>query len=318
MFDFFKQPVHPITLALILAGLMPATARTETTITVPVQFDRWMYPFNATPGGRVTGSTFGAVGETAFDDLDAQILLGFPTLEMAPLTLVTDPNFQLLSATIHLTTATDRAIVLDETMDERSTYLDPTADRDPGRPMMLFGVGTRGGYTDLGLGVGEVGAPIFNEPGAFGRPGPPASQIRYAFASDDGTRDVSNFVRDQLSIQPWAIGRANTVAAGSELPVNTTLDFQIDLQNSAARQQLLGDLQNGAVFASVTSLHSATAGSNVGVPTFYLGDLNQNQTGPRATLSLSYQVIPEPSTGALLALAMLGLLRQNLKRKRKA
>ena len=43
----------------------------------PVLSDRWMYPFNATPGDRITGSLFGIYGSTDFDERDAQIYLAF-------------------------------------------------------------------------------------------------------------------------------------------------------------------------------------------------------------------------------------------------
>ncbi len=310
-----RLPLHwtlPIGLLLLMAG----ATQGQTTVTMPVTFDRWMYPFNATPGARVVGSTFGAVGETIFDDLDAQLLLGFSTEQLAPPALTQDPNFRLLQATVHLTTATDRAFVLDTSADSIGSYVDPTTDSDPGRPIMLMGVGTRGGYQNLGLGAGESGPPIFHETDPFGRPGPPAAQIRNAFASDDGVRDASNFVREQLAIQPWAIAQSDSVPAGSEVPLDTALAFQLDLQNDSVLNQIKNDLRDGAVFVSVVSLHSATAGSNVGVPTFYLGDLNQNHTGARATLSLTYQVVPEPGLGA--ATGLFGLALWNGKRRRLA
>ncbi|MEM9296075.1 MAG: hypothetical protein AAGA57_09760, partial [Planctomycetota bacterium] len=35
-------------------------------------FDRWMYPFNLTPGARGRAPTFGAIGAGAFDERDGQ------------------------------------------------------------------------------------------------------------------------------------------------------------------------------------------------------------------------------------------------------
>ena len=50
-------------------------------IDVPVSADRWMYPFNATPGDRVAGSLFGIYGNPSFDERDAQIFLAFDLTE---------------------------------------------------------------------------------------------------------------------------------------------------------------------------------------------------------------------------------------------
>jgi len=275
--------------------------------TTSATFDRWMYPFNGTPGARTFGSTFGAVGNPSFDDLDAQLLVGFATHAQLPAAVVNSPEFEIVSATVRLTTATDRTFVLDNTADPPSTYLDAASDNDPGRPMLLFGVGTRHGFTGPAVGALSAGPPLFEEAESFGTPGPPAAQARHAFASDDPAgsgRDVSNFVRDGLSVVPWAVGDSDNVAAGEEVPLNTTLDFALDLTQPAVVSYLRFGLAAGETFFSVASLHTATAGSNVGIPTFHLGDLSQNSLGQRATFEVSYRMVPEPSSLATFLVAL--------------
>src|SRR3954468_23740070 len=63
---------------LALSPLLTPSARAAT-VNVSATFDRWMYPFAATPGTEPAGSSFGAVGDDGFDDRDAQFLVGFTT-----------------------------------------------------------------------------------------------------------------------------------------------------------------------------------------------------------------------------------------------
>src|SRR5690349_14107055 len=66
------------TLAL-LAVASSAPPASAVTVNVSTTFDRWMYPFGATPGTESAGSSFGAVGDDGFDDRDSQFLVGFNT-----------------------------------------------------------------------------------------------------------------------------------------------------------------------------------------------------------------------------------------------
>ena len=58
-------------LALGLALAQAASGTTDYDVTIdPVDFDRWMYPFNGTPGSRNAASTFSAIGSWPTDNLD--------------------------------------------------------------------------------------------------------------------------------------------------------------------------------------------------------------------------------------------------------
>ena len=76
----------------VLAGLaascvMAPVSAQSFDITMPTTADRWMYPFNATPGYRPAGSTFGYTpfpDETSFDNRDGQVIVAFDTSEIVP------------------------------------------------------------------------------------------------------------------------------------------------------------------------------------------------------------------------------------------
>lgn len=289
----------------VLLAVLSVSASAES-ISSPVSFDRWMYPFNATPGGRVSGSTFGAVMNPVFDDHDAQILLGFDT-SAAPIGLPADA-YQIHSAVVTLTTASDNAFEFDSTYDSFSTYLDSTTDPDTGRPIELYGVGYRNGYTSGSISDPAAGPPVFGETDSFSIPGPPASEARFAFASDykDGVpRDISNSVRNSIELSPWGIGHIDSVATGELVPINTDVQFRIDLSNPDAVSYLRNGLSSGEIMFSVVSMHSSTQGSVVGIPSFYLGDANGMSVGSTAQMDIDYSIVPEPGS---LVLCVLGLV----------
>ena len=62
----------------LLLGLSASAQPFDVTID-PVDFDRWMYPFNGTPGTRNAAPTFGAVAEPDFDNKDGQLVIAVDT-----------------------------------------------------------------------------------------------------------------------------------------------------------------------------------------------------------------------------------------------
>ena len=67
-------------LLAVLAGQCAAQSQTITVQYDAPSLDRWNYPFNGSPGTRLSASTFGAVDLEGFDDHDAQFIVGFDTL----------------------------------------------------------------------------------------------------------------------------------------------------------------------------------------------------------------------------------------------
>ncbi|MCA9188846.1 MAG: hypothetical protein R3E01_04335 [Pirellulaceae bacterium] len=272
---------------LVVALMLAPQLRSESVI-VEVSWDRWMYPFNATPGTRATGSLFGSVGEAGFDDRDAQVILGFDVSDMD----VVLRSKQLQAANLRVTTAGD-GFVLDTTWDAPQTYLPPeksdyVADFDDGRPIELFGVGFRNGFTGFAFEGGT--AELFGETSSFSVSPGVFQASRSVFAADhrsDTVVDVSNNVRLLESVFPWAIAVSDTIESGGVVPRDSELEFEIDLADAAISQYLHDGLDHGGIFLALSSLAPASQSGPVTYPVIYLQAGNV-ALGPTAVLELTF------------------------------
>ncbi len=221
--------------------------------------DRWNYPFNATPGFRTVASTFAAVGFPDFDDMDAQFVIGFDTGGDVPIGL-NPRRYSITQAEVTVTTMSGGVFRFDPTSDPFESFLpgaDPDfiADADTGRPLELFGVGFRNGFS---ADTWQENSPFQQAPFGFW------NRTRNAFATDffgGSPRDVSNFVRDRIDAGAFAVGQAS-VTPGAFVPANTEFTFTIDLSNADALMYVREALSGGRLLLTVASLHQApTEGS---------------------------------------------------------
>lgn len=223
--------------------------------------DRWNYPFNGSPGSRLSASTFGAVELEGFDDHDAQFVVGFSTSSDVPTGL--DPSqYRVLSATLTITNSNDLVFRYDPTYDTHDTYLflDESLDTDPGRPVHLWAMGYRNGFTQSTWG----------EYSAFGGPPvvDPTQESRHAFAayfpSGNTPVDISNNLKQEFDATPLAIGQTDAVLPGEYVPSDTTFTFEVDLCDPAVRAYLANSLSLGELRFTFTSLHAANGGDGGG------------------------------------------------------
>ncbi len=249
-----------IPIVLVVAGRLAAE---PVEIQEPI-VDRWMYPFNSTPGSRGAVPIFGTTGSEMFDDRDAQFVIVFDTSTSVP-TGLPPKRYQLHRLELRLVHSTADTFLYDPTADPYDSFSDEPAglDPDPGRPIELYGLGFRNGFS----------IDSFQEDVPFGPPGPPAANQRSAFAIDlagDGApADVSNNFSALVSAQPWAIGITDQVDPGTSVPSDTTFSFVLDL----SRSELVGHFQNalatGRLGLVVTSMHPASQGGAPAYPVFY-------------------------------------------------
>ena len=129
-----------------------------------------MYPFNATPGDRITGSLFGIYGSTDFDERDAQIYLAFDLSAVGIPQGTPVSQIQCNTLTLTIDVVGINSIPYDPTVDSSESFIDPSLDLDPGRPVTLWAAAGRAGYTSCD----------FPEDGPFSL-GPPASDSRNVF-----------------------------------------------------------------------------------------------------------------------------------------
>jgi len=226
--------------------------------------DRWMYPFNSTPGNEPLGKLFGAILITGFDDRDGQFLLGFDTSGIVTPGLSLDA-YRVRSLTLRATVGVGGQARYDATWDSVTTLYadgDPTQtpDEDAGKPVEVFGVGYRNNFTAL----------TFNEFSAFSQVGGfPQEGTRNCFAAEvdaEGqvVRDISRQVRERFESYPMAIGLTESVVPGELIPAVTELTFRVDLCSTGARRYIQRGLQQGRLMFMVTSLAPAQGGPGGG------------------------------------------------------
>jgi hypothetical protein len=284
---------------------LPVTTRADLASFQQPTLDRWMYPFNFSPGTRTIASTFGSVGTPGFDNRDAQFLVGFNTATLVP-TGQGAANYRITSVRL---TATDSGGVFayDPTYDAFATSLDPALDTDAGRPVEIHGAGFRNGYTGLGFGANDNLPPAFEERSPFA----PAEGERNAFAlgfdAAGNPRDVSRNVDEGFESDPWAIGTVAGLAPGAVVPADANLVFALDLTNPSILGYFQNALNDGALGLVITSMHEVEQGSTVGTPRFYTKE-NPLQDVASGTLvaprlEVEYTIVPEPAGVALCAAA---------------
>ena len=251
------------TRTLFTAGLLTLLATSVApgeTITLSYDipaFDRWNYPFKATPGTRTAAGVFGAIGlEGVFDDRDGQFLIAFDLFDQLETGLGEDA-YCITAATLRVAT-TDRKLnfIYDPTSDPFTAFLDPadpdfTPDIDPGSPAELFGVAYRNGFTDETYGEAGPFAPVEADPTAEG--------IRNAYPTDfvDGVeQDVANNVRDRFEPAPFAIGAAD-VMPGEIVPIETDFVFELDVASPDMQAYLRRSADTGRLRLMVTGFQNA-------------------------------------------------------------
>ena len=151
------------------------------------------------------------------------------------------------------------------------------------RPMELYGVGFRGGYTGYEFASGTAGPPLFDE---VTHPFSASGYIAYPISGDVAQAgafvDVANSFTggysatapgnstEPFTATPWAIGTAE-LTPGDLIPDKTTFDFNLDLSAPGARAYVQQSLSEGAIGFFLSSLHdTGEFGTGGGYPRWYL------------------------------------------------
>ena len=237
----------------------------------PVEADRWMYPFNQTPGFRTGGSVFGFCPyppTNQVDNRDGQIILAFDTTDIVAPGQGAD-QYQVDSLVVEITLRGDASGPLDLTPDAWQTYLPSSeeayqADTDAGRPIEMFAAGFRGDFTRLTW---------FEEaPFSVGSPFGVNNRIAFAagFVDEQGTlEDVSSSFNDEVTPTPIAIGDFANVEPGETPLINDVAIFEFDLTVPGAEAWVQESLNEGRLAVAITSLIGAAQGDST-LTQFYL------------------------------------------------
>jgi hypothetical protein len=238
----------------VLATAAAASADTYTATFASPALDRWNYPFNPTPGTRISASTFGnEPGAPEFDNRDGQFIVGFDTGAQVPAGLGAS-SYQVASCVVEVTVANDFVVEYDPTVDPYTVFLadgDPaqTEDEDLGQPIEIYGVGFRNGFSRANWVETSpftvAGQNLLN----------PSVRNAYALGWRDGAWvDVSNSVRERWTPEPFAVGAIDGLKPGDFVPIGTVVRFSLDVSRPEVQSYLRDAVDAGRMRLTVSSL----------------------------------------------------------------
>ena len=253
--------------------------------------DRWMYPFNSTPGTRSVLTTFGSDRDNPaqFDARDGQILLAFDTGAIVP---IGSDQYEIIEAEVSISFANDMVVQYDPTSDPWQMFL-PAGDSrrvndpDAGQSIELAGVGFRGGFT----------AATFMENSAYAVSGSSSLSpgVRNAFAacydSANNFVDMSNNPRVGFQPNVFAVGQVAGLSAGQLIAQDTVMTFQVNVADANIQNYLRQGIQAGRTFFSVSSL-TFVAQQAGNYPAFYAKENAYVQFGLADAAQLRMKVRP--------------------------
>lgn len=291
---------RPFLSIAVAAALLPVPGRSAPVSLLEPAGDRWMYWAGDFDGLRPSASVYGAYGPYDFisqgydfDDRHAQFFLDFDTTDIAPAGQGPE-NYQISSLQVRLLVNEDEQFIYDPTHDPLGTYTGAEQDTSPGRPIELFGVGYRGGFTRETFRENSpyVSGNVTQENGVW-----IVKSRRNAYAMDfinGQPRDVSNNVEEDFEVRPWAIGQIPGVAdldgeldtsvvvqPGQSVPFEAIMTFTIDLSDPLIRAYVQEGLHAGRLHFMVTSLkeyvYTGDQGASGGFPSFYTKENSEHR-----------------------------------------
>lgn len=306
----FRLPLLSIFFVSLLGPVVDASSG----LVLEPAGDKYMYPFipDTSPPSDYA-STFGAYGDIDdpaydFDDRDAQFFLDFDTSSLA------QPgqgaaNYQVQRLVVTIVVANNYAFRYDPIFDPLSTYTGLQVDSDSGRPLEIYGVGYRSGWTADSFSESSPFQTDPSEPGDYNRK-------RNAYATDFDEsglpRDVSNNVEEGFEVAPWAVADTSgyidydgtfhprTVNPGDLVPEGQVMEFRIDLSKPGVLSYVREGLDRGRLRFMVSSLYG-TVQSSEDVPKFYTKESVFHDPGtgsylaPQLEASVTIQ-LPNPDT----------------------
>ncbi|HMN97079.1 MAG TPA: hypothetical protein PKC43_11450 [Phycisphaerales bacterium] len=264
---------HNLALLGLPIALLTGAAAAGPIITVLPQpaLDQWVYPFASNPGGGFFASVFssklpGGFG-TDFDNRDGQALVAFDVGGLLTPELI-DQGYSVVEVTLTMRTNTDLTFQYDPTPDSYRSWLQPDdpdyeADLDPGRPVEVFGAGFRWGFSAQNY----VETTPFSPFGPFGQ----GIRTAYPIAGDSAAPglDVSNNVSLEFDPTAFAVGIIPSLNPGEYVPIDTDIEFTLDLDDPFVREYVDAAFDEGRLFLIVASLFVTEQQGSGTFPSFY-------------------------------------------------
>ena len=273
--------------------------------------DKWYYSNTPGPtygGSRDTAPVFSNSGTRL-----GHVLLGFQTSGNIATGLGAS-NYLVSSVRVYLRVSTEESFRYDPTYDSYTTHLPLGGGSDPdvGRPVELFGLGLRNGYSALRATVSGATAGQFHENSPYFSSGSTLpNAFPFGFDQSGQARDVVDSVNEAFDYAPFAIGATTDALPGQLVEQDALFEFSLDLNNPAILAYIQQALNTGMLGFMVSSLHESsgqTGGTTY--PAFYTrenfidfpGDPFDDRFGPR--IEIEYTVIPEPSPTVLVVVGL--------------
>jgi len=293
----WNRPAIALSSGLALAAVAPAAFAGGISAAFPVPaLDRWMYPFNFTPGTRPSISTFGSTpGAAEFDSRDGQMLVAFDTAAQVPAGL--GAALTVTRATLEVEVANDLVFPYDPTQDPWQCFVAPSdpewrADADAGQPIECHGVGFRNGWS---LATFQESTPYAPAGTSALAPG-----VRNAYAAGHDASgvlvDVSQSPRQRWDPKPFAVGTIAGLAPGAAVPQGSKLRFDLDVADPLIQAYMRQGLDAGRVMLALTSLTFVQQQSGQ-FPLFIAKENAFVQVGMAAPARLEIQATTAPQCG---------------------
>jgi hypothetical protein len=273
-----KSIIQAIVITLVTSVI--SVAETFTYCYSIPDVDRWMYPYNGTPGTRIAGPTFTGYG-SGVDDRYGQSLFGWVTIDIP--TDLPAHAYHIVSMSVEASIANTN-VVLDETADERSTHEPDASDPDAGRPCHLSGVGFRGDFDANTFGD--------NGPFPFGAGVGQRNAFAMGFDASGQPIDISNNLTDQFDPKLFAIGTSDDAQPGEFMPELGRFRFDIDVNDEYISCYLRESLSFGTLDMMISSFHSGSQDGSGSYPQWILAEhpLVDLIDGTAAELCIEVQV----------------------------
>ncbi len=292
--------------------LAPAASADTAYVFASPSDDRWHYPFNASPGTRATGSTFGSTGDLdplgnpRFNDRDGTLIIGWnTTTQIAP---DQGPEaYHVKAVRVTVTSEGGAEWPVDLTADDWFTY-DVNADGmvngdgfprghpmdtdgesddvDVGRPFELFGTGfgpdapfdeLTWTETSIFIGWNQQPFPVARNPFPFVYQNGTLEKLHV----EDNVKGLHNDALPtpvfQFTPVPWATGEpVGYVPGATPDPFDVVFEIDLDLSCGAVRDYFAGQLDTGRVIVTITSLFETFEQAPSGFPSFFLNNPGGN------------------------------------------
>ncbi len=316
-------------LAAGMAMLAASTPSRAALVDIPApSMDVYMYENAFNRGTRGDMATFGGPVGTAgvgSEDRLGQSVLAWDTVAAGIPKGLGAASYVITRVTLRLSRYDVDGVTLryDPTYDGYQTYLpasDPNhlADTDADRPIELYGVGLRNGYTGLAVS-GSVSGTLFGESSPFGAGAGEHKRNAYAWspASPRADHDVSENISEGFESGPFAIATVEGLNPGDIIPSEADFYFTLDLGNSGVVDYLRDALNNGQLgfaISSATPTDFTGSGGSGAFPRFATRENPVPFLIPE--LQIEYTIVPEPSVGQIFILGAAALASVRAVRRR--